>query len=482
MSGVPDLTYDFVISAHVIEHLEDPLGAIRNAIRVLKRGGIFILVVPDRRFTFDKGRPPTPLAHVIADLLDGGAGTRHEAYCEHLRFHRPQWMAALPEAEIEPEARRMAEKRADTHFHCWTTDEFRELLDHAAQSLPFAVVGHTFVVNENIFVLRRHGTRLGPMVMRLVSRLRRATASLHRQSAEAASGRRPQIDVASVLSFASSRISPADQGADRTAPTPEEQMNAARRELSEQFIRGRGIEVGAGSRPFPIPAGARCFYGDVRDAESLTTYFAGQQSPFDGFLNAQTFAGIPDGSQDFVISAHVIEHLEDPIGAVLAALRILKPDGVLVLVVPDRRRTFDRLRPGTPLQHLVQDHSDGGASTRLQGYIDHARYVHPAITGETLSESQIQDSAPRTMAAQMDIHFHCWTTDEFAALLEYCCRLGRAQLLATNGIVAYENLFVVRKRYRSPDIFWRSLARLREARNWLSIGNPRKGRTQEQCR
>ena len=174
LGGIPDLTYDFVISAHVVEHLEDPLGAIRNAVRVLRRGGIFILVVPDRRFTFDQGRPPTPLAHVIADLLDGGTGTRHEAYCEHLRFLHPQWMAALPESEIEPEARRMAERRADTHFHCWDTDEFRELLDYTAQSLPLAVVGHTFVVNENIFVLRRHGTVWGPMLMKVIARLRRA--------------------------------------------------------------------------------------------------------------------------------------------------------------------------------------------------------------------------------------------------------------------------------------------------------------------
>ncbi len=173
LGGVPDLAYDFVISAHVIEHLEDPLGAIRNAIRVLKRGGIFVLVVPDRRFTFDQGRPPTPLAHVIADSYDGGAGTRHEAYVEHLRFHRPQWMAALPDSAVEPEARHMAERRADTHFHCWTTDEFRQVLDYAAGSMPFAVIGHTFVVNENIFVLRRHGTTWGPMLVSLMSKLRR---------------------------------------------------------------------------------------------------------------------------------------------------------------------------------------------------------------------------------------------------------------------------------------------------------------------
>jgi SAM-dependent methyltransferase len=165
--GIPDLTFDFVISAHVIEHLEDPIGAIRNAIRVLKRGGIFIVVVPDRRFTFDQGRPPTPLAHVIADSRDGGEGTRHDAYVEHLRHHRPH----LPADEVEPEARRMIAQRKDLHFHVWTGGEFREVLDHAAQSAPFAVVGHTFVVNENIFVLRRHGTRWGPSLMMLTSRL-----------------------------------------------------------------------------------------------------------------------------------------------------------------------------------------------------------------------------------------------------------------------------------------------------------------------
>jgi SAM-dependent methyltransferase len=172
LGGVPDLAYDFVISAHVIEHLEDPIGAIRHATRVLKRGGIFILVVPDRRFTFDQGRPATPLAHVIADSLDGGEGTRYEAYVEHLRHHRPQ----LPDSELGPEARRMAEQRKDLHFHVWSTDEFREMVEYVARSAPFAVVGHTFVVNENIFVLRRHRTRWGPVLAKLLSQVRRLSA------------------------------------------------------------------------------------------------------------------------------------------------------------------------------------------------------------------------------------------------------------------------------------------------------------------
>jgi SAM-dependent methyltransferase len=180
--GVRDLTLDFVISAHVIEHLEDPIGAVRHAIRVLKRGGIFILIVPDRRFTFDKNRPPTPLAHIIADSRDGGAGTRHEAYCEHLRFFPPDDTPALSGNEIELRARRLAERRKDIHFHVWSTDEFRELLEYIARFSPFALVGHTFAVNENIFVLRRHEAKWEPPLVTLLSRFRRPLAAAHRRA------------------------------------------------------------------------------------------------------------------------------------------------------------------------------------------------------------------------------------------------------------------------------------------------------------
>ena len=49
----------------------------------------------------------------------------------------------------------------------------------------------------------------------------------------------------------------------------EREVQAARRAVGEMFLRGRGIEVGAGPRPFPIPKAATCDYGDIRDAQSL---------------------------------------------------------------------------------------------------------------------------------------------------------------------------------------------------------------------
>ena len=103
--------------------------------------------------------------------------------------------------------------------------------------------------------------------------------------------------------------------------TDKEAIAAVRSELSRRFIFGHGLEIGAGARPFPIPAGTQVSYGDMRDRASLESYFKTNAVQSGEPLDAQTLAGIADASFDFVISAHVIEHLRDPIGAIVSAIR-----------------------------------------------------------------------------------------------------------------------------------------------------------------
>lgn len=221
------------------------------------------------------------------------------------------------------------------------------------------------------------------------------------------------------------------------------EIQTARRAFAAAFVRGSGIEVGAGSRPFPIPDGATCYYGDVRDADQLATYFGTDQVQLTGQIDAETMAGVPLASQDFVISAHVIEHLWNPIGAIEATIRRLKPGGHFLLVVPEMSATWDRKRPPTTLEHVLADWRDGGAGTRLQAYIEHARFVHPLLSGEVIPEHLLEADATRVMAAGMDVHVHAWRMQDFREMLDYVGpRIGfeiAAQLQVIN-----ENLFVLR--------------------------------------
>jgi SAM-dependent methyltransferase len=85
-------------------------------------------------------------------------------------------------------------------------------------------------------------------------------------------------------------------------------------------------------------------------------HFDRQRAPGKQFVAEATDLGfIPDGSYDFVLSSHMLEHSANPLRALHEWLRLLKPEGTLFLVLPHRDGTFDHRRPVTPLRHLVED-------------------------------------------------------------------------------------------------------------------------------
>jgi hypothetical protein len=216
--------------------------------------------------------------------------------------------------------------------------------------------------------------------------------------------------------------------------------------VSQIFLKGTGIEVGAGDTPFPLPEGVSCYYGDVRDSADLAKYFGNDNVSLNGRIDAQTFAGIPAASQDFVITSHVIEHLYDPIGAIRAAVNVLKLGSVFVCVVPEMTKTWDCDRSPTTLAHLWTDSGDGGESTRLLAHVEHAKYVHPVLTGEHIPEAKIEDCARATMAAGMDLHVHAWRAVDFKELLEAIApSSGFAVEAGISSTGGNENIFVMRR-------------------------------------
>ena len=78
------------------------------------------------------------------------------------------------------------------------------------------------------------------------------------------------------------------------------------------------------------------------------------------------------GLYDFIVSSHSIEHMPDVIGFLQECEALLKPDGVIVLAVPDKRRCFDRYRPVSTLGQVVQAHLEGRTKHTYQSLFDHS--------------------------------------------------------------------------------------------------------------
>lgn len=224
----------------------------------------------------------------------------------------------------------------------------------------------------------------------------------------------------------------------------EAEVFGGRRAIAEIFLKGKGIEVGAGSRPFPLPYGVECYYGDVLDSSGLEKYFGTDKVVLDGQIDAQTMRGVPKDSLDFVISAHVIEHLHDPIGAIRSTISTLKIGGIFILVVPELTQTWDRRRSPTTLSHLIQDSKDGGESSHMDAALEHCLYVHPELTGETLEGASLQEKARMIVEHKLDIHFHAWRKTDFIQLLDYISEDASIEMVAAISQIN-ENIFVLRR-------------------------------------
>jgi len=200
-----------------------------------------------------------------------------------------------------------------------------------------------------------------------------------------------------------------------------------RRRVAAKFIAGEGLEIGALDSPFPVPSRAKVQYLDHLDVDQLRAEYPDLSSRplvhVDVVDDGETLAGVGDESQDFVIASHFLEHCEDPIGALKAHLRVLRPDGTLLLALPDRRQGVDRHREPTTLEHIVSDHEQGPSASRHEHYREWVRLVDVPLG--TVGADAADAHAAWLEERNYKIHYHCWTRNEFGDQLERIIEMYR---------------------------------------------------------
>jgi SAM-dependent methyltransferase len=148
---------------------------------------------------------------------------------------------------------------------------------------------------------------------------------------------------------------------------------------SEQFRRlfpqivGTGIEIGGPSRVFmrngycPVYehalrvdnvnfASNTAWHGEVNKGGNFV--YSASRAPGKQYIcNAGDLKEIPDTSYDFVLSSHMLEHSANPLKLLFEWKRVLKPDGVMLLVLPHKDKTFDHRRALTTKEHFLEDYN-----------------------------------------------------------------------------------------------------------------------------
>ena len=148
LTSIEDCSLDFVIANHMIEHCQEPIGTMQQFLRVLKPGGVLYVAVPDKRYTFDFGRPVTSIEHLIRDYRDGSGWSKIKHFEEWCRL-----VQKVPDAEISLSVNNLITMDYSIHFHVWTKEEFTELLKYCKDMLQFPFKTETVKGNYNEFIV-----------------------------------------------------------------------------------------------------------------------------------------------------------------------------------------------------------------------------------------------------------------------------------------------------------------------------------------
>lgn len=197
----------------------------------------------------------------------------------------------------------------------------------------------------------------------------------------------------------------------------------------EQVIDRRGLEIG-GPSPFfrtflpiyeCIASLDNCVFSNNTiwegEVNEVFAYHPSRPHGRNYITDGGNLSQFPNASYDFVLSCHNLEHFANPIKALKEWIRVTKPGGSIILVLPDHHRTFDHRRPPTPVSHMLDDYAQNRAEddlTHLEEILSkHDLRRDPgAGTWENFRQRSLNNSQLRCL------HHHVFDTNNLRELME----------------------------------------------------------------
>ena len=221
-----------------------------------------------------------------------------------------------------------------------------------------------------------------------------------------------------------------------STPPPARSRQTQVKFLIEQYCTGKGIEIGPGKHPYCDSARALFLdrYIDNKD---------GSRNP--DIVSDASRVPVTDSYFDFLFSAHCLEHCPNTLNTLYEWKRVIRPGGVIFLVLPHGDRTFDRHRAKTTLQHHISDYAVP---------IKEPDYSHVDEMREGWSKNDGSEELERKYEREWGapvwdfefriknsvLHYHVWTQNEMIDILQY---VGLKILYVVDALPERDDSFLV---------------------------------------
>lgn len=190
------------------------------------------------------------------------------------------------------------------------------------------------------------------------------------------------------------------------------------------LCKGVGLEIGAVNCPFDVDA--EVFYLDQVSEVVLKERFKDDPNideliPLTFIAPTMPYVFLADNSFDFAIASHVLEHVPNVGLAIEELMRIVRPGGIVYVVVPHKEFCFDRDRWTTPFQHLAIEYLAAVQKISYYHYLE-VEFQNTEIHSlDKRSAGPIVERSQTYFDKQLDFHVHTFTEISF---FQFCSWLA----------------------------------------------------------
>ena len=186
----------------------------------------------------------------------------------------------------------------------------------------------------------------------------------------------------------------------------------------------RSLEIGPCNNPIDLPT-SLVRVADTLDSEAGAAYCAARAVAARGgdanmyrptyVDDGQFLAKVPSGYYDLLYTSHVMEHMPNPMLALRHWLRVLRPGGLCVAMVPDpcERGLMDRARLALPAAHFVAEF-ESGETTQHSVLDDHGLEIALSATRRAAQESEIPNLKGSDLGHFPLVSADFWTSDHLS--------------------------------------------------------------------
>ena len=143
---IPNSKYEFIISSNCLEHVANPIKAIEEWIRVLKKGGLLFLVLPNKEHNFDHKRSVTKFSHLLLDYQNNTTENDLTHLDEILELHDLSLDKLAGSFEqFKERSLKNFENRA-LHQHIFDVDVLKEIFSYLKLEVLLTYEGGEYII------------------------------------------------------------------------------------------------------------------------------------------------------------------------------------------------------------------------------------------------------------------------------------------------------------------------------------------------